>query len=109
MGFRATSLSITTVLLVCFASVVIYILARRKADSNLPMIFYLFLFIYTRFVQDSVNANLFFAGVVLALFLRFEFMNRFFTLLVLLLEMCSILLIVWELLGEILGPQFAPF
>ena len=109
MGFRSTSLSITTLLLIALGVLAIYMLARRKADSNLPMIFYLFLFVYSRVVPESVNPNLFFAGVVLALILRFEFMNRFFTQLVLLLEMLAVLAICWGLLDQVFGPGFVPF
>lgn len=109
MGFRATPLSISTLLLIALDVWVIYMLTRRKSDSNLPLIFYLFLFVYTRVIPDSMNSYLFFAGVVLALILRFEFMNRFFTKMVLLAEMCALLLIGWILLGQVFGPGLTPF
>lgn len=87
---RATPLNVTTLLLVAFAIYVLYFLARKKWDSNVPILFFIGLAIFMNFSERYVDQNLFAGGFVLALVLRFEFLNTLFTRFVLLLEMLSI-------------------
>ena len=90
MGLRATPLNITTLLLVAFASYVLYFLAKKRLDSNLPVLFFIGLAIFMHFSGRQVDANVFAGGLAMALVLRFEFMNNIFTRFILWLEMLTI-------------------
>jgi hypothetical protein len=46
-------------------------------DTPWPMFYYAFLVIFVRSNEGNFNNNLIFAGVVCALFLRYEFMGGF--------------------------------
>lgn len=90
MGLRATPLNITTLLLVAFAIYVLYFLAKKRLDSNLPVLFFIGLAIFMNFSGRQVDAYVFAGGLAMALVLRFEFMNNVFTRFVLWLEMVTI-------------------
>lgn len=78
--------SVTTILMACFAVFVIYTRVRNWLESNVPILFYLFLVIYMKAVDGSVPLWLSLAGLGCALILRFEFMNEIFTRVVKFLE-----------------------
>jgi hypothetical protein len=103
MNFEATPLNVTTMLLIAFAIYVLHFLAKKKLDSNLPLLFYITLLIYINFSGRSLNPYLFAAGLSLALLLRFEFLNGALTKLVLWLEMLAIAGIAVKFTGDILG------
>jgi hypothetical protein len=90
MELQATPLNITTLLLVAFAIYVLYFLSKRRLDSNLPVLFFIGVAIFTNFTGRQVDTYLFAGGLVMALVLRFEFLNNIFTRFVLLLEMLTI-------------------
>jgi hypothetical protein len=90
MNFRATPLNVSTLLLVAFALYVLHFLSKQKLDSNLPLLFYIGLVIFTNSTGRQVNPYLLTSGLALALLLRFEFLNGGFTRIVLWLEMLAV-------------------
>ena len=108
MQFDATPLNMTEVLMLALGVWVMMVLWKRKVNSNLPMIFYLFLISFTSSTDRSVNTYLLVAGIAFALLLRFEFMNGFFTKAAVFMELISLVLIMWTCLGHIFGPN-SPF
>ena len=79
--------SVTTVLMAAFALFVIYTRFKNWLESNLPILYYVFLIIYMKAVDGSVPLWLSLAGMCCALILRFEFMNEVFIRIVKFLEM----------------------
>jgi hypothetical protein len=96
-----TAIDVAALILVVFAAAVIYALARSKIDSNVPLLFYLALACFTHMAGRDVHANIFGAGVVLALILRFEFMNGPFTRAVAIVECAAVAVMSWDLLSGI--------
>ena|ERR1700681_4064729 len=74
MHFRATPFSITTALLVAFACFVIYTRLKNWIDSNISIMFYLAMIVYTNALQGEMPPWVY-LGFGLALILRFEFMS----------------------------------
>ena len=71
--------SVTTVLMAVMALYVIYTRLKNWLESNVPILYYIFLVIYMKAVDGSVPLWLSLAGMCCALILRFEFLNEFFT------------------------------
>lgn len=103
MNFEATPLNVTTMLLVAFSVYVLHFLAKKRLDSNLPLLFYIAILLYLRYSGRSLSPYLFAVGLILALMLRFEFLNPALTKVVLFLEMLAILGIAVKFTGDILG------
>ena len=78
MHFRATPFSITTALLILFACLVIYIRLNGWLDSNIPILFYLAMIVYTNAMQGQMPPWVY-LGFGFALLLRFEFMSSGFS------------------------------
>ncbi|MDQ6758419.1 MAG: hypothetical protein M3Z32_00975 [Acidobacteriota bacterium] len=74
MHFRATPFSVTTILLVLFACVVIYVRLKGWLDSNVPILFYLAMIVYTNALEGQMPPWVY-LGFGFTLLLRFEFMN----------------------------------
>ncbi len=108
MFFRATSLNVSTLLLVVLALIVIIVLSKRKYDSNLPLIFYVTVVIFIGTSDRSLNGFLLYSGAAFALLLRFEFMNAFFTKLVAALELLALTSIIWSFMIDVFGPGLSP-
>lgn len=103
MDFLSTPTKFSTGLLAAFAVFVIVSLAKRKVDTNLPLVFYFILMVYVSFAGETLNPYLIFTGLVFALLLRFEFLNEFFFRTVTYLEIIAICLIVWNCFGVMFG------
>jgi hypothetical protein len=105
MGFRADVFSVTTLLLVAFALFVVYIRIKNWLDSNVPIIYYVLMIAYVRYIDNPhlplwvVLAGLAFAGL-----LRFEFMNPIFTKIIKILELTTLAVIIYLSLTMILQP-----
>jgi hypothetical protein len=107
--FDANSANITELLVALLAIVAMFLLMRKKYDSNLPLFFYFIALIFTNMTDRSVNPYLMVVGLALALLLRFEFMNPAFTKLVAGLATASMGVIVYVFLVEVFGNGQAPF
>jgi len=109
VDFEATSLNISTLLVVSLAIVAMVLLMRKRYDSNLPLLFYFVALIFTNVTERSVNPYLMVVGLAFALLLRFEFMNPGFTKLTAFLATGSMGVIVYVFLVEVFGSGQEPF
>jgi len=71
--------SVTTILMAGMALYVMYTRLKNWLESNVPIMYYIFLIIYMKAIDGTVPLWLSLAGMGCALILRFEFMNEIFT------------------------------
>jgi hypothetical protein len=98
--------NVSTMVLVAFACWVIYIRTKGQSEnSNIPLFYYGVIVFYIIRYSDSTTLPplLVYASLMLALLLRFEFMNSSFTKLVSVLECCGLTGIVYFNLATIFG------
>ncbi|MGH9660193.1 MAG: hypothetical protein ACRD96_16710, partial [Bryobacteraceae bacterium] len=67
-----------TVFVVIMTLITMRLRFSLKMDSSLPILYYLILVVYARAYEGEYNNYMIFAGVVAALFLRFEFLGGLF-------------------------------
>jgi hypothetical protein len=102
MGFRADVFSVTLLLLVVFALFVIYIRFKNWLDSNVPLIYYVTMIIYVRYVDPpNLPLWLILVGFAFGGLLRFEFMNPTFTKIIKFLEIATLCVIIYLSLSMI--------
>ncbi|MGI8743517.1 MAG: hypothetical protein ACR2NN_13295 [Bryobacteraceae bacterium] len=101
MHFHATTFSITTALLVAFACLVIYTRLKGWLESNIPILFYLAMIVYTNALQGEMPPWVY-LGFGFALLLRFEFMSGGFTTFLKIGELGVLACLVYNCLGMIL-------
>ena len=109
MELDANSENISALLVVVLAIVAMFLLVKKRYDSNLPLLFYFVALVFTNMSEKSVNPYLLFIGLGFALLLRFEFMNAGFSKVVAFLATASMGLIVYVFLVEVFGSGQAPF
>jgi hypothetical protein len=109
MDYQGTPLNMTTLIVVAIALIGIFMLLRKRYDSNLPLLFYFIALVFTNATDRTVNPILLYTGLGLALLLRFEFMNRGFSKVVAFLATGSMGLIVFVFLAEVFGDGNPPF
>ena len=97
----ASPLNVTTLLIVALGILAASFLVKKRLDSNLPLFFYLIVLGYATWSDRQVNVFAFGAGLVLALVLRFEFMSKKLTRLVLWLELVALTAIFVGYLGQV--------
>jgi hypothetical protein len=96
-------------LLVAFAICTLYILAKRKYDTNLPLAFYAALIVFINVTGQELDPYLFSSGLLAALMLRFEFMNRAITRLIWAVEMAAVAGIALQFLKEVFSLRLPNF
>ncbi len=106
MYFDATAANITTLLVIAFAVCVLWLVLKKRVESNLPLAFYLGLLIFENFTDRGVNQALYGAGLVVALLIRFEFLNAFLTRCLLVLQSIALSAIILSLSAQTLGFDF---
>jgi len=109
MDFQGTPLNMTTLLIVALAMVGMFMMIRKRYESNLPLFFYFIALLFTNMTDRSVNPVLMYVGLILALLLRFEFMNTGFAKVVAFFATSSMALIVYVFLAEVFGDGSPPF
>jgi len=109
VDFDPNSINISTLLVAMLAVVAMFLLIKKKYDSNLPLLFYFVAVVFTNLTDRSVNPYLLVVGIALALLLRFEFMNPGFTKVVAGFTTVSMGIMVWVFLAEVFGSGQAPF
>lgn len=72
---RYSVANINTALMLLFTAVPLLARARARPDTNLPLIYFLFVFLYHLAYPGKIEPNSIYAGVICSLFLRFEFMR----------------------------------
>ncbi len=97
--------SMSTLLLVAFAGWVIYIRTKGHSESNIPLFYYGLIVYYVVGYGEytSLPPMLVYVSLVLALMLRFEFMNTSFTKAISVLECCGLSAIVYFNLATVFG------
>jgi len=109
MEFDGTPLNMTTLLIVALAVTAIVFILRKRYDSNVPILFYVIVVLFTSLTDRSINPLLLYGGFAFTLLLRFEFMNTGFARLVSFFATGSTCLIIYVFLAEIFGDGQAPF
>jgi hypothetical protein len=106
MGLNASAFNISTMLLVGLACWVVYIRTRPNSnESNIPLFYYAIIVYYVITYGDwtSLPPILVYVSCVLALLLRFEFMNTSVSKLVSMIECCGLAAIMYFNLATVFG------
>src|SRR5690242_20138212 len=95
--------NVSTMLLVAFACWIIYLRTRGSIQSNIPLVYYGVIVYYIVGYSEYTRLPplLVYVSLILALVLRFEFMNGTFTKIVSVLECCGLAGIVYFNLATI--------
>jgi hypothetical protein len=104
-----TPLNLTTLIVVALAMFGIVMLLRKRYDTNLPLLFYFVVLVFTNATDRELNPFLLYTGLAFALLLRFEFMNRGFSKVVAWFTTGSMSLIIFVFLAEVFGDGNPPF
>jgi hypothetical protein len=91
-----TSFNVTTTVLIIGTFFVVYVRLMNWLDSNIPLMYYALMIAYTNGLEERLSPLVIYAGLVLTLMLRFEFMNHALTRFVKALEISMLALIVYE-------------
>ena len=78
MRFEWTALNFWTLVIAILTVAMMRARFTTRIDTPWAMVYYIALVLYVRSVEGEYNNYVIFAGVVAALFLRFEFMGGFF-------------------------------
>jgi hypothetical protein len=98
--FNATPTNMTALLVVCLAAVSVFMLMRKRYDSNLPLMFYFFALVFANFFDRPVDPYVMYGGLAFALLLRFEFMGSGFTKFIAFCAGVGLCLTSWAMLAE---------
>jgi len=109
MDFDSTPLNMTTLLVVSLALVSLFLIFRKRYDSNLPLLFYFVAVLFTNVTDREVNPYLLYTGLAFALLLRFEFLNPAFSKFIAFLASGTMGLIIWVFLAQVFGDGSPPF
>ena len=103
MSFRATPTNMTELLVICIAVVAVFMLLRKRYDSNLPLLFYFLAVLFTNSVDRQVNPAIMYGGLAFCLLLRFEFMGSGISKLVAFLANAGLMLMIWVMMTQIVA------
>jgi hypothetical protein len=103
MEFNPTSLNVTEVLVICLAMAAAVPVMRKRYESNLPLLFYFVLVLFSDMSSRGTNPYLLYTGLVLALLLRFEFMGGGFAKFVGYLMTASLGITIWIMMADVLA------
>jgi hypothetical protein len=84
---------------ICVVAAAMFLIIYRytgKVDSNLPMVFNLMIGAHMMTFEDGLSPMWVYVALVCALFLRFEFMARFFVRVVRTVETVALGYIIWR-------------
>lgn len=99
----ASYFAVTTALLVVGALFVVYTRMRNWFDTNVPLLYYGLMIVYTNALDGLLSPWVVYLGIALALLLRFEFMNLQCTRAVKSIELVVLSVIAWDCTAMILG------
>jgi hypothetical protein len=97
-----TAANITTVLMFTMTLYVMVGRLRVRSDASWPLFYYLFLVLYHQAVPGKLEPWAVYSGVVCALFIRFEFLNKKLSKLIGGCELVILFYVAWRLI-EIAG------
>ena len=101
MEFNATSVNLTELLVACLAVVAAVLLLRKRYDSNLPLLFYGVVILFTNMSDRGPHPYLIYSGLVLAMLLRFEFMGGSFAKVVATLSTIALCVIIYSMMSDV--------
>jgi hypothetical protein len=100
--FNATPTNMTELLVISLAVVAVIMLARKRYDSNLPLLFYFMAVIFTNAADRQVNPAIMYGGLAFSLLLRFEFMGSGISKLVAFLASTGLVLMIWVMMSDVM-------
>ena len=100
--FNATPTNMTELLVASLAVVAVIMLARKRYDSNLPLLFYFMAVVFTNAADRQVNPAILYGGLAFCLLLRFEFMGSSISKLVAFLASTGLVLMIWVMVSDVL-------
>jgi|SRR5581483_8430340 len=103
MYFNPTPTNMTEILVVAIAVVAVFMLIRKRYDSNLPLLFYFVAVIFTNAADRPVNPTIMYGGLAFCLLLRFEFMGSGFSKFVAFLANAGLVLMIWVMMSDALA------
>jgi hypothetical protein len=101
MSFIATPINMVAALVSTLAIVGIWMLLKKRFDSNVPLVFYSFAIPFTTYSNRPVHPGILFGGLGFALLVRFEFMGSGFTKFIAFFAMIGLGAMSWELLSVV--------
>lgn len=101
MEFNANSLNITELLVVALAVVAAVLLMRKRYDSNIPLLFYFALIVFSNATDREIHPYLLYAGLIFAMLLRFEFMGGGFMKFVAFMTTASLVVIIYAMVSDV--------
>jgi hypothetical protein len=101
MEFNASSTNLTELLVACLAIVSAVLLIRKRYDTNLPLLFYFVVILFSNMSERELNPYLLYTGLVLAMLLRFEFMGTSFAKVVAMFSAAALAVIVWTMMSDV--------
>ncbi len=99
--FNATSLNVTELLVVALGVVAIMMVVRKRYTSSLPLLFYFVLITFGGMTDREINPYLLYAGLILAMVLRFEFMGGGFVKFIAFMTTASLIVINYMMVAEV--------
>ncbi|HEY2843532.1 MAG TPA: hypothetical protein VGJ09_07785 [Bryobacteraceae bacterium] len=103
MSFNASPTNFTELLVVCVALVAMFMLMRKRYDSNLPLLFYFLAVVFTNAADRQINPAILYGGLAFCLLLRFEFMGSSISKLVAFMASTGLGLMVCAMMSDILA------
>jgi hypothetical protein len=103
MSFNATPTNMTAILVVCLALAAIFMLLRKRYDTNLPLLFYFVAIVFTRLFDRPVNDFVLYGGLAFALLLRFEFMGGVVMKIISFFAVAGLFSVVWSMMSDVLA------
>ena len=85
------------------AIVAMFMLLRKRYDSNLPLLFYFLAVVFTNAADRQVNPVILYGGLAFCLILRFEFMGSGISKLVAFLANAGLVLMIWVMMSDVLA------
>ena len=93
----------TELLVVCLAPVAIFMVLRKRYDSNIPLLFYALAVLFTNAADRQVQPAILYGGMAFCLLLRFEFMGSGFSKLIAFLAGTGLAVMIWVMMSDVLA------
>lgn len=90
-------------LVVLIAAFAVFMVIRKRYQTNLPLLFYLAALVFTNWADRIVNPYLMYTGLVFALLLRFEFMGNGFSKFIAFMTCGALCLVGWTMITDVIG------
>lgn len=88
MSFNATNYTVSILLLMALTIFIAGVRLRKPVESNWPFFYWILVAVLTISNEDLFDFRIILAGFIAGLLLRFEFMNRAAVKVVMIVEVC---------------------